>query len=213
MTSVQLDALQSAIEKLKSLPTLQQQNAILQQQVYEKDLELAALRSELQLKEDPKPYKEAIRKLNYLYLSTQASYEELSMVLSIQKYDEIYSHSAQLLKTISFLQKELSTRPVGDYSAKPSKSRLLFVSIFKRPLEVMLACMTGTDILNLVKAYPFLAHELMSKHEVLEKLESCFGQIESEKQEVPRIEMNESEEIKSLLEKYNIFRQTSSRGV
>ena len=82
MTSLQLEALQSAIEKLKALPTLQQQNAILQQQVYEKDLELAALRSELQLKEDPKPYKEAIRKLNYLYLSAQASYEELCMVLS-----------------------------------------------------------------------------------------------------------------------------------
>jgi len=77
----------------------------------------------------------------------------------------------------------------------------------------MLACMTGSDILNLVKAYPFLAHELMSKHEVLDKLESCFGQAESEQRESPRMEMNESEEIKSLLEKYNIFRQTSSRGV
>lgn len=77
----------------------------------------------------------------------------------------------------------------------------------------MLACMTGSDILNLVKAYPFLAHELMSKHEVLDKLESCFGQVEGDKGESPRMEMNESEEIKSLLEKYDIFRQTSSRGV
>lgn len=81
MTSVQLEALQCAIEKLKSLTTLQQQNAILQQQLYEKDLEISVLRNELKSKQDPKPYKEALHKLDYQYTTAQANYEDLSMVL------------------------------------------------------------------------------------------------------------------------------------
>lgn len=61
--------------------------------------------------------------------------------------------------------------------------------------------MTGSDIINLVKAYPFLAHELMSKTEVLDKLESCFGQAAEAKLEESSSETYESEEIKYLLEK------------